>query len=130
MSVITTRSASANASRYAGDMTAMRLKRFGWNTATTRLPTVTAAAAAPSTALISRREVGVVVDQRDAVVDAADVEPTGDSAELGQGPRTPSSKSIADRAGHRQRAERVAHVVDAAQGQIDGAQRLDRRARR
>ena len=53
MSVNTTRSASTNASRYAGDMMAIRLNRFGWNTATNRRQPSPLERAADITALIS-----------------------------------------------------------------------------
>ncbi len=75
------------------------------------------------------RQVGVVVDQRGAAVDSTDVEPAGDPAELGQGTRG-DLEINPDRARHRQRAERVAHVVDAAQRQVDRAERAHRNERR
>ena len=66
---------------------------------------------------------GVVVDKRRAVVDAADVEATGDSPELRQGVCR-RIEIDPHRTGHGQRAECVAHVVDAAQRQVDGTQDL------
>jgi len=53
MSVSTTRSAFTNASAYSGDMTAMRLNRFGWNTATSRFHLSPLPSAADITAEIS-----------------------------------------------------------------------------
>ena len=70
---------------------------------------------------------GVVVDQGRTAVDAADVEPPGDTAELGERLRG-DLELDADRTRHRQRAERVAHVVDAAQRQVDRAERRRRHA--
>ncbi len=99
-------------------MTAMRLKRFGWNTATTlRQPSPLRARRGQNRADLAR-QVGVVVDQRCATVDTADVEAAGDTTELGQGARR-DVEVDADGECHGQRPEGIAHVVDAAQRQVD-----------
>ena len=79
------------------------------------------------TAAISRRQVGVVVDERGPAVDAADVEPAGDAAEAGRGRwRTPSN-GTPSAAGHGDRAGGVDDVVHAAQRQRE-PRRAARRA--
>ena len=117
MSVSTTTSASTNASRYSGDMIAIRLKRFGWNTATTRRhPSPLSARRVEHRADLAG-QVGVVVDQRCAVVDAADVEPSGDAAELGECCRAVVEGDADLEHAIAMRTRGVAHVVQAAQRQ-------------
>ena len=64
------------------------------------------------------RQMAVVVDERGARVDAADVEPAGDPAEPGECVGD-VVRLDADRHRHRGRARGVHHVVHAAQRQLD-----------
>ena len=121
MSVMTATSASTNASRVLRRQHGHAVVAVGLEDGDAAGPAVAAAGRGGEHGRDLAGEVRVVVDEGDALVATPHVEAAGDPAEAGQRPRRGRERH-ADGIRHRDRAEGVAHVVQAPQRDDDLAQ--------